>query len=687
MMEQLKAAYANYRWARLVVGVGLLICGILLYWLSGGFPPWAWRFLASVLPQISHLWAVQGARMVIPLAGLVLLSITLFILWGGLLGFAIKLAWDWWDAVQERRRFALDLQEAEDMAEALLEEREQEEYERQQRLAANWQPQRPQPARRVRYDPPTPQEIAAPVRPAFVNDTDPGVVNDSDPEFEDDSAFFVDERFSAYDPGVTQRPTTKIVRDAGTVSRASAKRAEPFTRSRPSRPTRNLQGGRVEQPTRSLQDERAEREVSRRRAVGEVERAERTQRVEKPNYDGIIWSINTDESVSDVSSFGSVNTDESVDDVSSFRSSEVRGQMTNSAISRAPQKQRPAYSQSLPAPARQLLANAAPHASLRGQFRLMPQIIEDERVRKVYGAYDTLPYLDLDSAQDIDRVSTQPGDHTSGKRQLETDSLTENKPLRLVIGIGLDPGIVRKDAPNEDNLFAIQGMRAGHDGQEPVGLFVVADGMGGHANGQMASRMAIQAISDVVAPVLLQQADEDETLADLLKEGVHRANLAIYKKNEQQERMMGTTLTAALVVGPTAYIANVGDSRTYLYRPSEGLRQVTRDHSVVARLVEDGVITREEIYTHPKRNQIYLCLGEKPAVQLDSFEETLQVGDILILCSDGLWEMVRDNDLEKIVAAGAPHASQISAMLVQGALSRGGADNISVVVVTVLHEE
>jgi serine/threonine protein phosphatase PrpC len=605
-----------------------------------------------VLPQIGHLWAVQGLKMVIPLAGLILLSITVLVLWGILLGGAIKLAWDWWDDVQERRNFAFDLQEAEDMAELLLGQREREEYERQQQLAANWEPQR--------------------------------------------SESFVDQRFFAADSqdeialnrtpmnmNNVELPTNpRPSRVSRSINRAPMNTVEPSTKPRPSRASRNLQERRVERPSRSLQEGRVEREVNHRRVAGEAARGERIQRVESgeseegSSYDAIIWSIGTDQSISNVSSIGS---------------SEVRGRVTNAVPTRTTQKQRQAYSQALPAPSRRTLANASPHASLRGQFRLVPHTVEDDQVAEVamvYGAYDTLPYLDLDSAQDVDQESLQPDSYTSSREVFtEEPFVTTNKPLRLLVGIGLDPGIVRKDSPNEDNLFATQGIRTGHDGQESVGLFVVADGMGGHANGQLASRTAIQAISDVVAPVLLQQADQDETLSDLLKDGVHRANLAIYRQNQQQERMMGTTLTSALIVGTTAYVANVGDSRTYLYRASEGLRQITRDHSVVATLVEKGVITREEIYTHPKRNQIYMCLGEKPAVPLDTFEEKLQAGDTLILCSDGLWEMVRDNDLEQIVAACSPHASQISAMLVQAALSRGGADNISVVVVSLLHDE
>src|ERR1019366_419370 len=212
----------------------------------------------------------------------------------------------------------------------------------------------------------------------------------------------------------------------------------------------------------------------------------------------------------------------------------------------------------------------------------------------------------------------------------------------------------------------------------PVGLFIVADGMGGHAHGQEASKLAVHAISDAIVPTLMRQVDNDEFLPDLLKDGVHRANLAIYRRNREQEHMMGTTLTAVLVVGRTAYVVNVGDSRTYLYRPAEGMRQLTRDHSVVARLVENGAIAREDIYTHPKRNQIYRCLGERASVEVDTFVKPLQADDVLVLCSDGLWEMVHDDEMEGIIASSATYPSQMSKLLIQGALMRGGADNISV---------
>jgi serine/threonine protein phosphatase PrpC len=226
---------------------------------------------------------------------------------------------------------------------------------------------------------------------------------------------------------------------------------------------------------------------------------------------------------------------------------------------------------------------------------------------------------------------------------------------------------------------------------------VIADGMGGHANGRDASRLAIHEISSHITPLLLRERraeasplpeatdeDEQEFLLNLLMDGVDQANLAIYQQNSTRSSMMGTTIAAAIVVDTTAYIVNVGDSRVYLYRASDGLTQITRDHSAVARLVELGEITRDEIYTHPQRNQIYRCLGEHSTVEMDTFIVPLQPDDILLLCSDGLWEMVRDPAIEEIMATSPHLPTEISEMLVQAALEEGGADNISVVVASLV---
>ncbi len=263
------------------------------------------------------------------------------------------------------------------------------------------------------------------------------------------------------------------------------------------------------------------------------------------------------------------------------------------------------------------------------------------------------------------------------RHQLQTSG------IGLVVGSGTDPGIRRRNKPNEDSILAIQGIYPDHGRSLPAGLFVVADGMGGHASGQEASQLAIQVLSERVIPAMQHNVEEEEVFEKLLADGTYSANLAVHERNQQDKKFMGTTVTAALVVGTTAHIVNVGDSRTYLYRQCDGLTQITRDHSVVARLVEEKMIEVDEIYTHPRRNEIYRCLGERASVEVDTFSMPLQVGDSLLLCSDGLWEMVRDPDIEEILQCSHSSPSQARTQLIQAALNGGGQDNISVIVVHV----
>jgi len=213
------------------------------------------------------------------------------------------------------------------------------------------------------------------------------------------------------------------------------------------------------------------------------------------------------------------------------------------------------------------------------------------------------------------------------------EAFQEQPQLRLIVGIGSHPGIVRKNGLNEDNVLGIQDAFITEAGVVPTGLFVVADGMGGHSHGQEASRLAICAVSEVVTPIVLNANTEEVFCEGVLQSGVQRANSAIYQQS-QQKFTMGTTVTAALVFGSTAYVANVGDSRTYLYRASEGLKQITTDHSYVWQLFKEGCIQYEDIYTHPRRNEIYRCLGEGAKVEIDTFQVTLQAHDVLLLCTD-----------------------------------------------------
>ena len=146
---------------------------------------------------------------------------------------------------------------------------------------------------------------------------------------------------------------------------------------------------------------------------------------------------------------------------------------------------------------------------------------------------------------------------------------------------------------------------------------------------------------------------------------------------------MGTTLTATLVMETTAYVAHVGHSRLYLYRGTTGFAQITRDHSVAAVLVAAGMIEPDDIYTHPRRNQVYRSLGGKPTVEVEASAVPLAAGDILLLCSDGLWKMVRDQQLAAILTTPLPGPSATAHALVQAALAGGGEDNVSAVVAQV----
>ncbi len=457
MLNRYKASYMAHRRVRRVSGVAIGVSAILLVVVTGGFPPWAWRLFFHTLPQLALLWGQRGPGIVAPFAGLGLLSLSIFVLWGALLVAAGWMALHWWRA----RVAGVSLQEG------------------------------------------------------------------------------------GIDPAFDALPGEDAL----------------YGRARP---------------------------TSRPRGVAEV---------------------------------------------------------SSSGVPTAP--------------------GAPYNGRQQGPFlsRTSRNVRFDVPLNNRYGGTPAAP---------VARVATVD------TRQ----SGSGGSSVFLDVCTALDAGIKRRGKPNEDSLLALPAISNACGGAQPVGLFVVADGMGGHGNGQEASRMAITALRDALKLALVG-SPQDDNYEQVLAEGAHTANLAVYKRNRQQQSDMGTTLAVALVIGNTAYIANVGDSRVYLYRESEGLEQITRDHSSVARLVEAGAITPDEVYSHPKRNEIYRSLGHQSTVKVDTFCVPLQVGDLLLLCSDGLWEMVRDSTIESIMESTLPDVSQACDELRQTALEGGGKDNISVIAVCV----
>lgn len=303
--------------------------------------------------------------------------------------------------------------------------------------------------------------------------------------------------------------------------------------------------------------------------------------------------------------------------------------------------------------------------------------------------------------------------------------------LRLVATAKTDPGLQREQ--NEDACLA----QIGEDPTRATGLFIVADGMGGYHAGEVASRLAVETIRDDLQPLLgptftqptvrlnkrrkgrglrgstkaqaqaaadevasaatessdpipsgtptqiLAEAIAMEQYGERLREAVEHSGEVIVrydKEHRDEAKGLGSTLTAALVVDGQAYIANVGDSRTYLLR-NGSLQRITRDHSLVERLVESGQIDADEVYDHPNRNLIYRSLGAgKAEVDVDIFTEPLRAGDTLVLCCDGLWEMVHDAEMASILRT-VSDLELASTQLIERANEHGGEDNITVVLV------
>jgi len=261
---------------------------------------------------------------------------------------------------------------------------------------------------------------------------------------------------------------------------------------------------------------------------------------------------------------------------------------------------------------------------------------------------------------------------------LTTAQTTATPSLHLTIGYLSDLGLVREI--NEDSLTTLTLAQVYNSVPSTFHLYAVADGMGGHAAGEVASQLALKHLRQSLLAQESASASPAGPLA-MLKQAGQDAARAVHAEAQRTRSDMGTTLVAALVDSTQRklYAINVGDSRLYKLNAAT-IRQVTKDHSLVQRLIDSGQLTPAEARHHPNANLIYRTLGERANVEIDTFEESLAPGDTLLLCTDGLCGLVDDDDLHRVVTT-APSPQAACIQLVELAKAAGGHDNITVIVV------
>jgi serine/threonine protein phosphatase PrpC len=211
-------------------------------------------------------------------------------------------------------------------------------------------------------------------------------------------------------------------------------------------------------------------------------------------------------------------------------------------------------------------------------------------------------------------------------------------------------------------------------------IFLVADGMGGHAAGEIASHIAASTIDELVSG-----RSSDSNMEELLQAAAKEANKRVYEtqKLKSEYRGMGSTLTVLTLLDDHYYVAQVGDSRAYLFRDKK-LQQLTRDHSLVWPLYESGILTKDDISRHPQKNLITRSIGTHFEVEVDLQKGTVHEGDIFLLCSDGLTDVLLDHDILQVFLNAGPDPREISELFIRAANSGGGPDNVTAVVVCLI---
>lgn len=262
---------------------------------------------------------------------------------------------------------------------------------------------------------------------------------------------------------------------------------------------------------------------------------------------------------------------------------------------------------------------------------------------------------------------------------IDTKTIGYSSP-HISVGYGLSPGKQRNH--NEDAFFTLTTMFSYNESELPFGLYIVADGMGGHKNGEIASELAIRTVAgtvlaDIYAPLMsLDPQPSELSFREVIHNGIEQANAEIITKSYGG----GTTITAVLIVGDQMTIAHVGDSRVYAINERGVMEALTRDHSLVKRLQELGQITPEEAAVHPQRNVLYRALGQGEPFEPEIISTKRPERGSLLICSDGLWSIVGKEGMEAIIKSGISSQDRCD-RLIDAANDAGGPDNISAILV------
>jgi len=267
-----------------------------------------------------------------------------------------------------------------------------------------------------------------------------------------------------------------------------------------------------------------------------------------------------------------------------------------------------------------------------------------------------------------------------GRLPLDTkipSSLKENNHVRIRGSMKTDLGSERDI--NQDSMLTLHFTLNECSRFKQLCLFIVADGMGGGADGEVASSIAIRSVASYITDTILESKSISSLDISIISKAVQKANMDIisYSSQDSSREGMGSTITVGLLIGNKLFIGHVGDTRAYIIN-NETVRQVTEDHSLVTRLLKMGQLTPEQAKNYPHKNLIYRTLGGNERLEVATYEETLGMGDICLICCDGLWDYFPCEELQEILTTSSSF-DEAADLFIDLANERGGKDNITVV--------